>query len=182
MIEVAIFVSIALILDNLPMLNFKIWANGGSVNFSMIPIFIIAFRWRLVGGLLAGFIFGILQIAIGTGIIFTPMQAFVDYVFAFTVIGTAGLFAAPAVKSIRELKKGKTMVFIIGGVFVACLLRFIAHFVAGVFFFSATGLDQEAWIFSFIYNGTYMLPNFIISGIIMYFLFSQQPRLLAQRL
>lgn len=58
LVEVAIFTALALLLDILP-IGFKLWPQGGSVSFAMIPIFIVAFRWGLKGGLYQGFFGGI---------------------------------------------------------------------------------------------------------------------------
>src|SRR5699024_12263489 len=63
-IEVAILTALALILDIMPFLKFKIWPMGGSISFAMIPVFILAFRWVLKGGLLSGFFWCSFQIEI----------------------------------------------------------------------------------------------------------------------
>src|SRR5690625_1744968 len=133
-IEVAIFTALALILDIIPFLSFKIWAQGGSISFAMIPVFIVAFRWGLKGGLLTGLLYGLLQIPFGAFIL-TPLQALIEYVFAFTALGFAGLFAHQVATSVRNNQTKQTLLYVSLGIFIGASLRFIGHFTAGVVFF-----------------------------------------------
>src|SRR5699024_12048874 len=91
LVEVAIFTALALLLDILP-LSFKIWAQGGSISFAMIPVFLVAFRWGIKGGFLSGFLWGVLQLATGTAFILTPFQDLFVFFFAFPLFGSVGLF------------------------------------------------------------------------------------------
>jgi len=101
-IEVAIFTALALVLDILPFLKFKIWPAGGSISFAMIPVFIVAFRWGIKGGLLSGFLWGMLQIAVGDAYILNFFQGLIEYGFAFTVLGFAGLFAPQVQQAVKN--------------------------------------------------------------------------------
>src|SRR5690625_5737528 len=83
-IEIAILTALALILDIIPFLKFKIWPAGGSISFAMIPVFIVAFRCGLKGGLLSGFLWGILQIATGNACIVNFWRELIVYGLAFT--------------------------------------------------------------------------------------------------
>lgn len=177
LIEVAIFTAIALLLDILP-LSFKIWAQGGSVSFAMIPVFIVAFRWGLKGGLLSGFLWGMLQIATGNAYILTPLQGFIDYALAFTVIGFAGVFAKQVQEAVKEGKVKTYLTYITAGVFLGSILRFFAHYVAGIVFFGSAVEGQPAWLYSLIYNASYMFPSFVLSTVLVFFLFHKQPRAL----
>ncbi|GGK04766.1 thiamine transporter ThiT [Lentibacillus kapialis] len=178
LIEVSVFTALALMLDIIPFLSVKLWAQGGSVSLAMIPVFIMAYRWGLKGGLLSGFLWGILQIAVGTGYVLHPVQGFIDYALAFTVIGFAGIFA----KQIQEAaKSGNTKVslaYITAGVILGSMLRFAAHFAAGVVFFESAVEGQSVWIYSFLYNVSYIIPSMVISVIAVFLLFHKQPRTL----
>ncbi|MFC4556896.1 energy-coupled thiamine transporter ThiT [Virgibacillus kekensis] len=181
LIEVAIFAAMALLLDIIPFLKFAIWPQGGSVSFAMIPIFIVAFRWGLKGGLTAGFLFGMLQVVMSGPIILTPVQGFLDYIVAFTVIGTAGVFAKPVQKAIKNSKPLQSFSYITMGVFIGSGLRFLAHFIAGIAFFGHYAPEgQPVWLYSLLYSGSYMLPSFILSAILVFLLFYKQPRTLLQ--
>ncbi|CDQ40310.1 MULTISPECIES: energy-coupled thiamine transporter ThiT [Virgibacillus] len=178
LVEVAIFAAFALLLDLIPFLSFKIWAQGGSISFAMIPIFIVAFRWGLKGGLLAGFLWGVLQVAVGTGYILHPLQGFIDYAIAFTVLGFAGVFSGKIKQTVQEGNSKQYLLYISLGVFIGSALRFIAHFIAGVVFFESAVQGMNVWIYSFLYNGSYILPSFVLSAILVFFLFHKQPRTL----
>lgn len=177
LIEVSIFTALALLLDILP-LGFKIWAQGGSVSFAMIPVFIIAFRWGLKGGLLSGFLWGILQVATGNAYILTPLQGFIDYAIAFTVIGFAGIFAMQVQEAVKDGKVKTYLTYITAGVLLGSGLRFLAHYIAGIVFFGSAIEGQSAWLYSLLYNMSYMFPSFVLSTLIVFFLFHKQPRAL----
>lgn len=177
MVEVAVFTALAMILDMLP--AFKM-PNGGSISFAMIPIFIVAFRWGLKGGLLAGFLWGALQLVFGANIL-NLYQAFIEYGFAFTALGVAGIFAKPIQNSLKEGQLTRRLVYITLGVLIGSALRFLAHFYAGIVFWADSAPDdQPVWLFSLIYNGSYMLPSFILSSIVVFILFIKQPKTLLQ--
>lgn len=175
MVEVAIFAALALLLDFIPSIQMP---NGGSISFAMIPIFIVAFRWGLKGGVLAGLLWGLLQLAFGPDIK-TPLQAFIEYGFAFAALGVAGIFAKQVQQSMKEGKVVKRLVFITLGVFLGSALRFLAHFYAGIVFWAEFAPeDQALWLYSLIYNGSYMLPSFILSTVVVFILFIKQPKTL----
>lgn len=177
LVEVSIFTALALLLDILP-LSFKIWAQGGSISFAMIPVFIVAFRWGLKGGLLSGFLWGMLQVATGTAYVLHPIQGFIDYGFAFTVIGFAGVFAGQVQEAVKDGRTKVYLTYITAGVLLGSVLRFLAHFTAGVVFFESGIEGQSVWQYSLLYNISYMFPSFVLSAAIVFFLFHKQPRAL----
>ena len=145
--EGAMMVVLAQILSYL-----KLWEMpwGGSICLSMFPILFFALRRGLRDGLLAAFVFGVLQFLYDGGFALMWQAIFLDYIFAFAALGLAGL------------GKGKP-----GGVYWGTLLaglgRFLFHYVAGatiwaeympeVFF----GLTMTSpWFYSLLYNGFYM--------------------------
>lgn len=178
LIEVAIFTALALLLDIIPGLSFKIWAMGGSISFAMIPVFIVAFRWGLKGGLVCGLLWGILQVAVGTAYILHPLQGLIEYGLAFTVLGFAGVFAKQVQEAVKEGKTKAYLSYITLGVLLGSSLRFIAHYFAGIVFFESAIEGQPVWIYSLVYNISYMLPSFILCTGIVFFLFNKQPKTL----
>ncbi|MEI3614952.1 energy-coupled thiamine transporter ThiT [Pseudogracilibacillus sp. SO30301A] len=178
-IEVAILTALALLLDIIPFLKFKLWPAGGSISLAMIPVFILAFRWGIKGGILSGFLWGILQIAVGDAYILNFWQGLIEYGLAFTVLGFAGIFAKSVQQAVKQQNKKELFKFIIAGILVGGSLRFLAHFFAGfIFFADSVPEGQPAWLYSFIYNCSYMIPAMIICIIIIYYLFNKQPRML----
>ena len=105
--EGAIMVTIAQILSYI-----KLWEMpwGGSVVLAMVPIILYAVRWGVGRGLLAGFVFGVLQFMFDGGFAIGWQSIVGDYLLAFTVLGLAGVM------------KGKKL-----GVFLGTLIAGVAR-------------------------------------------------------
>lgn len=176
MIEVAIFAAIGFILDKL---SFSIWAQGGSISLVMVPIVMMAFRWGTLPGLATGLIVGILQVLTG-GTILTPVQGILDYFFAFTIVGIAGVFRPLVIRSSKKAG-GKMLLWILLGTTLGGLLRFISHTTAGAVFFGAYAGDQNPWIYSIVYNASYMIPAIVLTAIVLFLLFKAAPKLFVQK-
>ncbi len=144
---------------------------GGSVTlFSMVPILLIAFRHGLMWGYGTAFVYSVIQLLFGLSSVAwvqTPegivLCILFDYIFAFTVIGTAAVF---------NKIKTNTIIKVLLGSLTACLLRFIMHVVSGaVVWYSITKEGQwndlvnkfGMWTYSIIYNAQYMIPEIIIT-------------------
>lgn len=181
LIEVAIFAALALVLDLSP-LSFKLWGQGGSISFDMIPIFIVAFRWGMKGGLLAGLLWGLLQLPFGAYIVH-PVQGFLDYIAAFAVLGFAGIFANKIKTALKHRQTKTYLTYITLGIIIGSMLRFAAHFAAGVVFFSEFMPEgfSNIWVYSLVYNISYIFPSIILCTIVIFFLFNKQPRALLSR-
>lgn len=181
LIEIAIFTALALILDIIPFLNFKIWPAGGSISLAMIPVFILSFRWGMKAGLTSGLLWGLLQIAVGNAYILHFAQAAIEYGLAFTVLGFAGVFARQVQQSVQQKDTKRTFLFVLAGVALGSFLRFICHFIAGFVFFGSSAEFEPAWLYSLAYNGSYMLPAMIISLLAIFFLFNRQAKLIVNQ-
>ncbi|MEH7072465.1 energy-coupled thiamine transporter ThiT [Neobacillus drentensis] len=182
--EVAVFTALAYLLDFAAgILSLKIWPQGGSVSIAMVPIFLMAYRWGIKGGVLTGFLLGLLQFILGFSQIYTLVQGFIDYFVAFSVVGLAGVFAYLVKNSLSKGEKGKWMTYVIMGAFLGSVLRYLCHVVSGIVFFGEYApKGQPVAIYSLLYNGTYMLPSFIISAIIIILVISAVPnRLFLQK-
>ena len=126
--------------------------QGGSITVaSMVPLLWFAQRRGLRWGVEAGIVYGLVHMVI-SGSIYYPTQIILDYPLAFGALGLAGAFQKHPVV----------------GVGVGMLGRFICHFISGVIFFG-----QYAWqgwnviLYSAAYNATYLVPEFIVSAIII---------------
>ena len=181
LIEIAIMTGAAVILDIVSGMFLRM-PQGGSVSIMMIPIFLISFRWGVKAGLTTGLLTGIVQIAIGNLFLQHPVQLFLDYIAAFAVLGFSGLFASGVRESALAKKRGALTAYVIGGVFIGSVLRYAAHTVSGaVFFGSFAPKGTPVWIYSLVYNATYMIPSFILSAIVLILLFMTAPRLLESK-
>jgi len=133
---------------------------GGSVTpLSMLPILMIGIRHGLKWGLLGGVVYACLQMIqqfwpppTGTvqGYIAVVM---LDYLVAFTVLGLSGLF------------RGKKYGLLIAA--PLCLsLRFLSHFISGIIVWGVYADNMPVWLYSLTYNGSYMVPEIILTTIV----------------
>ena len=87
-----------------------------------------------------------------------------DYVLPFTLpfIITA-LFAKLWKKTDKEL-------FIYIGMLAGLLIRFLSHFVSGILIWGQWAENMTPALYSFLYNGAFMLPEMIITVTLAFFL------------
>ncbi|WP_331446056.1 energy-coupled thiamine transporter ThiT [Natranaerobius thermophilus] len=159
--ETGIAVALALLLS---MIKLYTMPQGGSVSLEMLPIFIIAFRWGLKPGILAGVTFGTLQLAVA-GFIVHWIQFFLDYPVAFAGLGLAGTFSS----WIRKANSSANIILpIVTGVILGGMVRFVSHFLAGAVFFGDYAPEgQSVWMYSLLYNSSYLVPELIITIIVI---------------
>lgn len=133
---------------------------GGSVTAgSMVPILFFAIRWGVGPGIMAGSVYGVLQFLLGPKYSMHILSILLDYVFAFGLLGLAGL----ATKSMKGIYLG---------VFLGVLGRFVSSVLSGVILFASYAPeDMNPWVYSALYNGTYLLPELIISFVLVTILY-----------
>lgn len=136
--------------------------NGGSVTAgSMIPIILFAIRWGLTPGLGVGATYGVLQFALKP-YFYHPIQFILDYPLAFGLLGLAGI-----AYYIKDKSSVKGYISVSIAIFIGILGRMLSHVLAGVIFFAEYAGDRNPWIYSIEYNAIYLVPEFIISCIII---------------
>jgi thiamine transporter len=154
--EMSIFVALATALSFIVVYTLP---QGGSITAaSMVPIIWLALRRGPKVGIIAGVLYGLIQFALLPFIAPVPyavVQVLLDYPLAFGILGLAGFFQKYPVLGAA---------LGIGG-------RFIMHFVSGVFFWAAIEAPSlNPWVYSAVYNGSYLLPELAISGFVLYLL------------
>lgn len=129
---------------------------GGSIDLVMVPIIVYAVRYNCAWGLGAGLVFGTIKYFLGGNAIDWVSIIF-DYSVAYMFVGFAGLMN----------KKYETLPL---AALIGCFGRFAVHFISGVTvyakwmpeeFMGISGMTPP--LYSFLYNGTYMLPNTILA-------------------
>jgi thiamine transporter len=139
--------------------------QGGSFGLEMLPILFIALRRGVVPGVVAGGLFGLLQL-VGVGgapYIYQPLQAALDYPLAFGALGLAGLVP------VGELKGAAGALRLTGAVAVGAGARFVFHFLSGLIFFAEYAPKWEApWLYSISYNLLYLLPSAVVTAIVLW--------------
>lgn len=157
--EIGIAVAIATVLNFLPLWKMP---QGGSISLEMLPILLVALRWGGKPGLMAGIVYGFIQLMVNPYVIH-PVQLIMDYPLPYMMLGVAGFFTITR-KQVKEINISKVFL----ALFTAGFLRFVVHVFSGVIFFSSYAPEgQNVWIYSIIYNGSYILPSLIICYLIM---------------
>lgn len=161
---------------------------GGSITIcSMLPILFFSYRCGLKWGLGAGLVFSVLQLLFGLsdlrGLSVGTLlgSIFLDYIFAFTVLGLGGMF--------RGKIKNDAAAFTLGS-FISMMLRYFCSFLSGWVLWAAmneaTAMQEFigqfipalanvsgttlAVLYSLIYNGVYMIPEILITCVVGFLL------------
>lgn len=154
---------------------------GGSVTLlSMVPFILASLRHGTRWGLLTGAVNGILQMLLG---FYAPPAGTIpaligvvllDYMLAFMVLGLAAWFAA---------RFKKPFVGVVAGTAIVCFLRFVCSFLSGALLWGSYQSYYEwangmsVWLYSFLYNGGYMLPELLLTTIAVALIYRAAPRL-----
>ena len=159
--ECAIMLALAVVLNEFTPIKLPF---GGAVTFfSQLPIVLVSYRHGLKWGLLTGFAMGVIEMLFGlenfsyvTGVAAYLILIFADYVIAFSALGLGGVF--------RKTIKNQALSLAAGGALVS-VIRFVCHFISGVTIWGGYAEDTPVAIYSLTYNGSYMLPELIITVI-----------------
>ena len=162
----AIMVALSAVLVIISKLIPAPWLQGGSITLaSMVPIIAASIILGTKWGVVCGFVFSLIQMM--TGFYPPPTQTFLnfllvvllDYVIAFGVLGLADMFY-------RMLGK-KVWSVTISGVIVT-FLRYICHILSGILIWGVYAEEgQTVLAYSITYNGSYMIPEIIITGVVL---------------
>lgn len=145
--------------------------QGGSITLaSALPVMIVAVRYGTPWGLLAGLVFGLIQLVIGantlsyvTGPAAIAAVIILDYLLAFACYGLAG--------TVRKLKP-QPVAFVLGA-FIVCVTRYICHVISGCTVWAGLSIPTDAaFQYSLIYNATYMLPEMLVLIVVAYYVSS----------
>lgn len=182
--EIAIMAALAFALDALQGGIFRgLFPNGGSIGFAMLPILVLSFRRGFKAGFLAALIMSFLQMlggiyAIASSWYMVLFQILLDYVLAYPLVAFAGLFA----QLFKQAKTKKSQIkFLILGSVLGGILKLVSHYLAGVIFWSSScpeGYLGGPMLYSLVYNGSYMLPNIVINGLLLVLIFLKAPQIL----
>lgn len=160
--ESAVMIALSVVLS---FIKFSKLPYGGEVTLaSMLPVMLVGVKDGPKWGFASAFVYSLIQLLMSVGEISAwglsalvlIVCVFFDYIFAYSVLGVASLFG------------GKSRWNAVLGVSVAIALRFVCHFISGITIW-ATWADgfRSVMLYSLSYNGAYMLPELILTFIIM---------------
>ena len=152
LVKTAILLAVTFVLNHITLFRMP---QGGSITaFSMFALFLVSYLFGARQGILAGLAYGLLDLVLNPYVIH-PMQIFLDYPLAFGAIGIGGL--------LRNNNNG-----IITGYLLGVLGRYLIVVLSGIIFwgeYAAEGFNAVSW--SFFYNMTYILPEAVITVLIL---------------
>ena len=135
----------------------KVWEMpmGGSVTLlSMLFICLIGYWFGPRYGLITGIAYGILQFVVDPYMVSLPQVLF-DYPLAFGALGLSGFFS--------DKKYGLQTGYVAG-----VLGRFVFSTLSGVIFFASYAPEgMNPWVYSSLYQGTYLGAEGIVTLIIL---------------
>ena len=165
--ESALMVALATVLEVYAV--FKL-PNGGSVTIgSMIPIILVAYKYPFGWSLAVALAYSLIQMLTGfyappvENLISYTMMVLLDYVIAFGVLCLAG----PLYKVMRD--KLPVRVSMMVSTLFCFTLRFVCHLLSGIIIWGVYApAGQPVWLYSLLYNGSYMLCEGLVSSVILY--------------
>lgn len=173
--EVSIMVALGVVLDFIAKLTNFMFPAGGSLSFAMIVIFIMGYRYGVIGSLITGLLLGVIQTFYGASF-YHPIQIFLDYYGGYALVGLSGLFFN-LIKN-ESLNKKKCL-YISLSVMLGTLFRLICSFLSGVIFFSewADPVLGPYW-YSLLYNISYLVPSSLLCLVLLILFVYKAPKLL----
>ena len=174
MTESAVFIAIGTVLS---MIKIDLPFGGGITIVSMLPLILISHRWGWKWGVTTAFVYSAIQLLLGldnvgyaTGLLMVLGVIFLDYIIAYTVIGLSGIF---------DQFFGKTRKSVAIGIAVTFVLRFLCHLITGAWIWGEWMPETfmnltmtSPWLYSFLYNGWYMLAELVATEIVAMVLYS----------
>ena len=195
LVESAVMIALAAVLELVAEMVIPEMPFGGQVTIvSMLPVVLVGWKYGIGKGLLTGFVYSLVQMALGVktisslimpasedylGSIGNVVLMFIfDYIVAYTVLGLGAIY--------KNKVKNNSVSLALGS-FTALLLRYISHIISGYilygawaeWFFTQDGFyswgqtimntfngNALSLVYSIIYNGFYMIPEIIITTIV----------------
>ena len=155
--EAGVAIAIAQVLSFITLFHMP---QGGSIKAaSLVPLMIFAYRWGGTRGILAGVVYGVLHFLLGFKSSIHYLSIILDYLVAYGAIGVCGYFK-------------DNIIGLVSGSIVAIALRWFASVTSGaVVFASYAPQGQNPWIYSMIYNASYMVPDGILNIVVLLFIY-----------
>lgn len=163
LVEIAIFIALAIVIDRLEFLKIRVVATGGSINFAMFPLMIIAIRHGFIKSFIAcGIVYGFTTCLLdGYGFIYFPF----DYLLGFGSVAFLGLFRKWILPSNNKKLRFKGILFLIIGTIIIIAGRTIASSISSMVYY------QYSLSAALIYNLSYIPASCGLSLVIVILLY-----------
>lgn len=192
LVEGALMIALATVLSFIPLIELP---HGGSVTLlSMLPLVVMSFRHGARWGLFTAFVHSLLQFFLGIKNLAYCQTigaqvgcVLLDYLLAFTALGLASTLAKPFKNKLTGAAAGTLSV---------CLLRYLCSTLSGYVVWkdydyafewmtqfgwgamiANMGENALCWLYSAVYNATYMLPEALLTTVGAIVLFKAAPKL-----
>ncbi len=195
LVESAVMIALAAVLELVAKMVIPEMPFGGQITIvSMLPVVLVGWKYGLGKGLITGFVYSLVQMALGVKTISSlvmpasedylgslgnvVLMFILDYIVAYTVLGLGALYKSKIKNSSLSLALGS---------FTVLSFRYLSHILSGYILYGAWAewfFTQEgfySWgatimntfsgnalslVYSIVYNGFYMIPEIIITTIV----------------
>lgn len=163
LVNCALMVALATILSFIVVYELP---QGGTITAaSMMPLVVASFRFGPKWGLLTGFVFSLIQMMLGfqnvmycTSLGAMALCVLLDYVLAYSVMGLACVFGKAC--------QNRSAAVAVGAVATG-LLRYLCSFLSGIILWGSYAPEGvSVWFYSLTYNGSYMIPEIILTALV----------------
>lgn len=156
-------ISLSLVLERIKLFSMPF---GGSVTLGhYVPLILISYKYGAFKGIITSFIFSIVNMAFSFKV--PPaksIQSFFaliifDYILPYIVIGAVSFFG-------KFFKKSPNKIYIETA--TSFILKILISSFSGVVIWKEyIPFDSEIWIYSLIYNSLYLIPEYLITILIL---------------
>ncbi len=158
--DIAVLTAMSIVLDTF--VKIPLGQTGGSLNFSLVPLFVVALRHGPFKAFIAGgIIYGLVTCLIdGYGFQTYPLE----YLVAFGTIFILGFFGPYINRSFKEKNTFKiviSIILIVLSIAMWGLIRWVAASIDSVLFYEATFRGGLA------YNAIYVLPTTALDAVLV---------------
>ena len=164
MVEMALLVALAVVLD-LDGFKISLSADGGSIGFTMVPLFILGYRHGFFKSLIGvGVIYGLTTALLDEhGLVYYPF----DYLIAYGVTISVGSLFSKAIfyKGKYGVDKVLNILSLVLSVIVTGIVRVLGHSLSSMVFYEYTFEASVA------YNISYVVPSIIICLLVLIVLY-----------
>ena len=149
LVYIGLMLAVTILLHQLKLYHMP---QGGSITCgAMLPLLFIAYRYGPGIGCLTGFLYGLINI-LQDPFILHPLQVLFDYPLPYMMLGLAALW--PGHRCLSTL--------------LAFCGRYLCHFISGAVFFGSYAPEGTSpYLYSLVFNATYLLPEFLICFLLL---------------